>query len=86
MCQQNKREKIMEKKNNNPRFVYPMSALNKFFTDTEVEGMTEREFDKNDEFFHFDEAEGWIESLNQADFDFYNSAMPTDKILLKMAA
>lgn len=76
----------MEKRDNNPRFVYPMSALNKFFTDNEVEEMSTREFDKNDEFFHFDEEEGWIESFNQADFDFYNSAMPTDKILLKMAA
>lgn len=79
----------MEKKDNNPRFVYPMSSLNKFFTDSEVEGMSKREFDKNDEFFHFDEdAEdgAWIESLNDEDISFYNENVPLDKVLLKMAA
>jgi hypothetical protein len=75
----------MKRENNNPRFVYPMSMLNKMFTPEEVEKMSERDFNESDEFFHFDEDEGWIESFNEEDFKFYNSAMPTDKILLKVA-
>ena len=75
----------ISRKNNNNRFVYPMSMLDKFFTKEEVEEMGEREFSANDEFFHFDEEEGWIESFNEEDFKFYNSAMPTDKVLLKVA-
>lgn len=76
----------MKKENNIPRFVYPMNVVNKFFTDEEIARMSEsREFDKEDEFFHFDEEEGWIESLNESDFKAYNESVPTDKILLKAA-
>ena len=76
----------MKKENNISRFVYPMNVVNEFFTDEEIEKMSEsREFDKNDEFFHFDEDEGWIESLNESDFNAYNGSVPTNKILLKAA-
>lgn len=77
----------MKKENNNPRFVYPMSELNKMFTEEEVAKMSEaREFSREDEMFHFNECEGWIESFNEDDFNAYNGAMPKNKILLKVAA
>ena len=70
--------------------VYEMSMLDKFFTEDEVEKMSERtSFDKEDKYFHFDddaEDGAWIESLNDEDISFYNENVPLDKILLKMAA
>lgn len=76
----------MKRENNNPRFVYPMSAIDKFFTEEEIAEMSKRtEFSKEDGYFHFNEEEGWIESLSEEDFNFYNEGMPKDKILLKAA-
>lgn len=78
----------MKRENNNPRFVYPMSMLNKMFTPEEVEKMSERtHFDSENDFFHFDENadEPWIESINEEDFNYYNDGMPKNQILLKVA-
>ena len=76
----------MRRENNNPRFIHKMSNLSKFFTAEEVEKMSETtEFNESDEFFHFNEEEGWIESLNEEDIKFYNEGMPKDKILIKAA-
>ena len=78
----------MERKNNNPRMVYPMSMIGKFFTKEEVEKMSQTtQFDYENEYFHFDEncENPWIESIDDADIKFYNDGMPKNQILLKVA-
>ena len=76
----------MKRENNNPRFVYPMAMVDKMFSAEEIDKMSERrEFNREDALFHFSEEEGWIESINEEDFQFYNKSVPTNKVLLKMA-
>lgn len=73
----------MNKSNNNPRFVYPMSMLSSMLTDEQIEKFSENyEFSREDEFFHFDEEAEFLESLSAEDIETYNGNMPKDKILL----
>lgn len=77
---------MFSKTTSNPRFVYPMSRVGEFLTNEEIEKMSETtHFEKDDKFFHFSKDGGWVESLNEEDINLYNSAMPTNKILLKVA-
>ena len=73
----------MNRKNNNPRFVYPMSKLTSMLSAEEVERFSKNyEFSEDDKYFHFDEDTEFLESLNDEDIACYNENVPTDKILL----
>ena len=73
----------MNRKNNNPRFVYPMSKLTSMLSAEEVERFSKNyEFSEDDKYFHFDEDAEFLESLNDEDITCYNESVPTDKILL----
>ena len=70
----------------NKRFIYPMSKLSEMLTEEEVAEMSKNsEFNSEDEYFHFDKDENFLESLNEEDIQFYNENVPKDKVLLMAA-
>ena len=76
----------MNRKSNNPRFVYPMSKLASMLSAEEVERFSKNySFSEDDKYFHFDEDKEFLESLNDEDINFYNKNVPTIEILLMVA-
>lgn len=70
----------------NKRFIYPMSKLSEMLTEEEIARMSVMsEFNREDEYFHFDKEENFLESLNGEDIKFYNENVPKDKVLLMAA-
>ena len=76
----------MNRKSNNPRFVYPMSKLTSMLSAEEVERFSKNYvFSEDDKYFHFDEDKEFLESLNDEDINFYNKNVPTNEVLLMVA-
>lgn len=70
----------------NKRFIYPMSKLSEMLTEEEIARMSVMsEFNREDEYFHFDKEENFLESLNAEEIEFYNENVPKDKVLLMAA-
>lgn len=72
----------MEIKRNDSRIVYPMSMIDTMLTEKQINDYSANyHFWRENKYFHFSDADEFLESLTTDDIVKYNKAMPPSKQL-----